>query len=905
MRRALPSLLLLGLVLGCDDNAVAPVQAPKTTVPTISTVPAAALRLEEICPGNVDLEDERGEDPGWVEVRNLTDSVQPLGRWRLRGSAKDGQWRLPDSNLAPGARQLVFLSGLDRRRIVPAGDTVQLFVAKAGAWSDSMNTPAGHSRWNPWQLSGLVGKLPDGTPAISAEMIKADNSGTGLEWSGVSVSAGLPGGKVLDVSGRDRLVLVATIPAGQLLVLRFCEEGAECWTGDAVQLKGTGVERDRYEISLLGVKTNFAKLDGISYEPPPNSLGSFRFTATGLWAYRSALNPHASFELSRKGASLSFEDTAGLVTETVKYPGMDDDASYVRDSATGLFSVRTRPTPGVSNPTGAVPVLLPAPAFVQSSGFHASPLLVRLGSVPGATVRCAEGGVLPTVASPSAEDGIALDSSAVLRCAAFAADGTMGKVSTGTFLLGESVSLPVVAVTADSNALFDPDTGTLVMGPDASPNQPNFGANFWRDVEVPAHVEMFENGKRSFSLPAGLGIYGNYSRSNAKKSLSVQFREKYGARRLDWPLFPRHPEFTRFKGFGLRNGGNNCGKDYVRDALIATLTEGRGIEHQMARHVVVFLNGRYWGLYELREKMDADYLETRFGTDPLEVDLIKNGSEVQAGTATGWNSTIQHFMTHGLSDSTAYAHAKTLLDVDNYATYLATEIWSSNTDWPANNFRAWRQRAPQTAWRHMIFDLDFGLGSIGGNRDMLDYLADTSITGTGYPNGEYSTVFFRRLAANPVWRERFVNRMAVLLSTNFSAVRVQAALDSMQASIAAEVPRDQKRWGFSASMQANELKRMGSFLRTRPGLVRDDFRNFFKLGDDAKVALTAEGGTLEIDGLAVGASYAGTHFAGHAVNLKAVASGGQVFTGWSDGVTAPERKVAVPAAGLTLKATFR
>lgn len=905
MRRSLPAFLLLGLVLGCDDNAVAPVLESKPTVPPVVVLPAAALRLEEICPGNVDLKDERGEDPGWVEVRNLTDSVQPLGRWRLRGSFQDGSWRLPDSNLAPGARQLVFLSGLDRRRIVPAGDSVSIFRAQAYAWSDSLNKVPGHSRWKPWQLAELVGMLPDGTSAISAEMIKADNSETELEWSSVNVRADLPGGKTMDVSGRDRLVMVATIPAGQLLAVRFCEDGSECWKGEAIQLKGTGVALDRYEVSLLGVKANFAKLKNVSYEPPPNSLGTFRFTVAGLWLYRSALLPHASFELSRKGAAIAFEDTSGILTETVKYPGMDDDASYVRDSVTGQFSVRKAPTPGASNPTGMVPVPLPAPVFVQPSGFHAAPLTVRLDSVAGATVRCAEGGALPVASSASAADGILLDSSAVLRCAAFAYDGRRGPVSTGTFLLGESVSLPVIAVTADSNALFQADTGIYAKGPDASPVSPYFGANFWRDIEIPAHVEMFEKGSRAFSLPAGIGIYGNYSRAYDKKSLSVQFREGYGARHVDWPLFPSHPELSRFKGFGLRNNGGNCGKDYVRDALMTSLTEGRGIEYQLSRHVVVFLNGKYWGIYELREKLDADYLDTRFGDDPSTVDLLKNGSEVQAGTGTAWHATIQHFMTHDLSDSAGYAQAKTLLDVDNYADYLATEIWASNTDWPSNNFRVWRRRAPATPWRMMLFDLDAGLGSFGGQRDMLEYLSDTSIATDGYPNGEYSTVFFRRLAANPVWRERFVNRTAVLLSTNFSAVRVQTALDSMQGSIASEVPRDQRRWGFGAASQANELKRMGSFLRIRPGQVRDDFRNTFQLGGDAKVALRAEGGTLEIDGLKVGASYAGTHYADHPLNLKAISSAGQAFAGWSDGATAPERKVTVPATGLTLTAIFR
>jgi hypothetical protein len=904
--RSAAILAVLGLLLGCDDEVRVTSASPGPVTVVPPALVASGLRLEEVCPGNIDYKDERGEDPGWVEIRNLTDSVKSMGAFRLRGEAGDGPgWRLPDSMLPPGERLLVFMSGLDRRRIVPAGDSVSLFVAKATAWSDSMNTPAGHSRWSPWQLPSLYGKLPGGTSAISAELVKADNSETELEWSSVTVNAKLPGGKVTDLSGKDRLVVRATIPVGQALAIRLCEEGAECWRGSAVQIKGTGVELDRYEVSLLGVKANLARLNGISYEPPENMLGTYRFTVTDLWAYRSALHPHASFELSRKGGEITLEDTSGISTETVQYPAMPDDASWVRDSATGLFSLRRTPTPRASNPTGAAPALLPAPVFVTPSGFHAAPLVVQVAAVDGATVRCAEGGTLPTSRSLSALDGVRLDSSGVVRCAAFAADGSHGPVATGTFLLGEAVTLPVIAVTADSNALFQYDTGILVKGPSAGVAFPYFGANFWRDVEIPAHIEMFEQGKRSFSLPAGIGIFGNYSRANDKKSLSVQFREQYGARRLDWPLFPKRPELTRFKGFALRNGGNNCGRDYVRDALMASLTEGRNIEHQLSRHVVVFLNGKYWGIFDLREKLDPDYLETRFGIDPAMVDQIKNGGEVQAGTVTHWNQTVQQFMTRDLSDSAGFAQARELLDVDNYADYLATQIWASNTDWPANNTRAWRVRSPSTPWRMMLFDLDFGLGSIGGQKDMLGYLADTTLPKDGYPNGEYSTVFFRRLAGNPTWRERFINRMCVLLSTNFSATRAQAALDSMQASIAAEVPRDQARWKFSAWIQTSELRKMAAFIKLRPGQVRDDFRNFFQLGNDAKLSLSTSTGRLEVDGLAVGSSYVGTHFAGHAVNLSAVAPTNARFLRWSDGVTAQQRRVVVPDSGLVLSAVYQ
>lgn len=136
-------LALCALLLSCDGST-----DPESGTGPVSTVPysvsAPALRIEEICPGNSDLKDERGEDPGWAEISNPTVSPVAMGAYRFRDGAV-GNWRLPDSVIAPGGRQVVFFSGLDRRRIVPAGDTVSVFTSTVYLWSDSMNGSSGKS----------------------------------------------------------------------------------------------------------------------------------------------------------------------------------------------------------------------------------------------------------------------------------------------------------------------------------------------------------------------------------------------------------------------------------------------------------------------------------------------------------------------------------------------------------------------------------------------------------------------------------------------------------------------------------------------------------------------------------------------------------------------------------------
>jgi len=898
-----------GAFLACDDSSSNSVvdqgAGPLSWLP--DSLQSTSLLLEEIVPGNVDMLDERGEDPGWVELSNISTVPVALGGWQLRGEAEDGPaWRLPDTILPPAGRLVVFMSGLDKRAMKPAGDTLSAFNPSVNAWSDSLNDPPGHSTYGPWEFKRLQGyAAPDSAPAFSATLGLADNAGSGLDWSSVNLTMSMPGNKLLDASGRDRLRIRATIPAGQPLVVRFCEESQDCWNGSSLELLGTGVPRDVYDVSLLGIGTKFSILKSVSFEPPSGQFGVYRFTVTEVEFHRSATRPHASFELHRKGGILHLEDTSGHLSQTVVYPEIPATSSWSRVPGSLRYVERETPSPDIENPAEEPPVVLPAPAFATATGYHAGSVVVRLGAIAGATVRCAENGGALNASSMDASAGIRLDSTRVLSCAAFTRDGRKGPVSSGLFLVGESFSLPVVSVVADSFALFDSISGLYMMGPNASAADPHFGANFWKDTELPGHVEFYEkDGRRGFSVPAGVGIYGNWSRAADKKSLSIQFREKYGVRRVEWPLFPQHPEFVRFKGFGLRNNGGNSGYEYVRDALAATLVEGRDLENQISRQVVVLLNGRYWGIYDMREKLDADYLDTRFGIDGAEIDLLKNGSEVQAGSASGWTSMIDQVLAWDLADSASYEAVKGMIDVDNYATYVASEVYFSNTDWPGNNIRCWRKNAPATPWRMMLFDVDGGLGGFSGTVNMFEFLGDSSVV-DDYPNGPRTTALFRRLSGNASWRARFVNRTCVLLATNFSALRATAVYDSMLAEIATEVPRDQARWGLASTSTKAEETKIRQFLQKRATQTRRHMKNWYGLGDSIQVSLSAAGGAILVDGLDVGASYVGGHYAGVPIRLKAAGVAGRIFAGWSDGVVASERVLVLPDSNLNLTATFR
>lgn len=901
-----PSLAAVALLAGCFETGTLATTGSTDSSDTAGrqhdTLP---IGIDEICVNNDDLIDEFGEDPGWIELSNRSPDTVRLGGFRLMGRATDGPgWLLPDTLLRPGERLAVFLSGRDIRASAPAADTLRT-GGSTWSWSDSMYDPPGRSAVRKSLFPrGLSGKLADGSTAYSFAFHLADNSGTELDWSGAS--AGVNFSPSVDASKRDRFSMRATIPAGQPLTMRFCVDD-ECWKSGFVTVTGTGDSLGTYEFPLSAFPIDLGALRGLQFDPPANRLGDFRITFAHLLFHRSQRRPHANFSLRRKGGSLVLEDTLAKTRDTIDYPEATDAGSWFRDPSTGRWSHADKASPDRTNPAAGKTAILVAPAFATAPGFHTAPLIVRVSGPAGHTVRCAVGGLSPTSRSPAADTGIRLDSSETVTCAAFGADGSRGPFSTSTFLLDESSTLPVVTVSVDPHSMFDPDTGICSMGPNAGTETPFYGANFWHETELPVHVELFESGRRSFALRAGLAMFGNWSRSADKKAFSIQMREKYGPTHVEWPLFPQHPTLRRFKGFGLRSNGSNYKTDYQRDALASGLTEGRGIEYQYSRQAVLYINGRYWGIYQIREKLDADYLETRFGIDPSNVDLVKNNAETQAGSIADWNELRRTLETLGADDSAGWAAMARRLDLDNFMDYYAAELFAQNTDWPANNVRYWRQRAPASRWRAMLFDLDGGIGGFGGNhaKNPFPYAVDSSLDWDAYPNGPGSNVVLRRLLTRTSLRHRFINRFLVQLATNLSPENSLRVLDSVTASIQAEIPKDVKRWALRPTDQVAHDRIMRDFLLHRPTSLRDHMKTFFQIDSLQSLSVSVVGGSLQVEGMDVGPSYTGSHFRTIPLALEVFGKSGAVFTGWSDGVKTRRRILVAGTPATNLVAVFR
>jgi hypothetical protein len=358
--------------------------------------------------------------------------------------------------------------------------------------------------------------------------------------------------------------------------------------------------------------------------------------------------------------------------------------------------------------------------------------------------------------------------------------------------------------------------------------------------------------------------------------------------------------------FILRNNGSNFENDYIRDRLASSLSEGLGVDYQRGRFAIVYYNGEYFGIHDIRERSTEYYFETHYGIDPDAIDLIRADNTVTAGSSVDYVALMDWLETHHLDKEENYNYVTSQIDVDNYINYMHTELYANNRDWPGNNIKKWRSTNPKTKWKWFLYDLDFGMGN-----DYSDYTNNifefaATEDGEGWPNGPEHTLLLRRMLENEGFKTAFVNRMATLLHMNFESSRVLARIEKMMAEIEAEIPRDQKRWGQSKSRMERQLNTIKNFAKERPNVVYNELREYFKLGAATEMTLSASGpGTVAVHGLPLDSpTLSIPFFAGTPVTITAETAEGGVWTGWSDGVLEQSRTV-LPGEIQALTANFR
>jgi hypothetical protein len=254
------------------------------------------------------------------------------------------------------------------------------------------------------------------------------------------------------------------------------------------------------------------------------------------------------------------------------------------------------------------------------------------------------------------------------------------------------------------------------------------------------------------------------------------------------------------------------------------------IDRMAFQPTVVYLNGEYWGILNLREKVNSNYIAENHHVNPDDVNLLESNASIIEGTNTSYLQINSYLNSNILETEQKYLQVSNKIDVNNFIQYQLTEIYVNNKDWPGNNIKYWNTNEPGSLWRWIMFDTDFGFSIWDNSAYMYNTLAFALATnGPDWPNPPWSTLLFRRMMSNPAFKSDFINQYADRLNTSFAPDRVISVVDSLTQLYVFEINDHLNRWGLSYSNWQNNLTNIKNFASNRPGYCRNHMKSELEL----------------------------------------------------------------------------
>jgi hypothetical protein len=872
------------------------------------TASAQVVINEVVSSNNSGLVDDNGKCPDWIELYNTSDIPINLEGYSLNDDtdASSG-WFFPDVVLKPEKFLLVYASDEDRfsegfryKTVIRQGDSWQYYVpdgnAPAEGWRqpgfDASGWQSGESGFgyddgddntiiNPLQVIYIRKAFEVENPDLIQKMV--------LHVDYDDAFAAFINGKLIAQAN-----LNFTDPGNYYSVSVPTDHEALMYSGNApdafvIDTREIDLQEGENMLSIQGYNISTTSSDFTLI--PFFTIGSSGYTQDSLESFMNIEGQqqsfHTNFKISNDGESVYLFNPEGDVADSVFVEPLNPDISYGRypdgQDSWSYFNIPT-PRGGNQNPEDSLPndsVYYSIPA-----GFYESSLQVEIFSEnEDDTIRYTTNGAKPDSESPIYSEAISINKTTVLKAAKFVNGVLRGQPSGNTYFINDKHTTPVISLSSAPKNFFDYYEGILVEGPNAEPQEPHFGANYWMDWEKEVHFELFdENEINQIDQGAGVKVAGGYSRMTPQKSMALFARSDYGKGSFEYPFF-NDRDYSSFEAILLRNSGNDFWYTMFRDGYVSGLVKHIDVDRLAYQPSTVYLNGEYWGIMNIRDKPNEHYFESTHNINPDDLILLEGNGSVIHGSNEGYNSLLSFIENSDLSVDENYKHVAGEIDISCFIDYQLTQIYINNRDWPGNNIKYWRSNTPNGKWRWLLYDTDFGLGLYDSyNYNQNDISFATEQYGPDWPNPPWSTLLLRKLLSNTSFKNQFINRMADLMNTTFLPEEMNTKLDSVKALVEPEIETHFSKWGGDKNTWDTRVENIRNFNIKRPGYVRNHFRNYFELPGASIVTLSVsdeEAGNVKVNTITPGAyPFEGTYFEGVPVTFNALPAPGYRFVRW-------------------------
>lgn len=634
--------------------------------------------------------------------------------------------------------------------------------------------------------------------------------------------------------------MIRKIALGLLLLLLPMSARAEIIINEVCALNGTyknGHAYDWVELYNRGEKT--VNLSGWYLSDSKKNLQKWSFpkgTKLKQNAYLTVyctgqeLDPgkegifYANFKISSKGEKLYLSDAEGNLVQMLELPPQYGCVTYGLPSAGETYGFFEHDTRGKKNDGIAFAGRTEQPVILTPGGFYDEKVTAFASPPEGAVLRYTTNGATPTEKSKLfPAEGLTIEKTTVLRVKAFEEDAVSSPVVSASYFIGDKLQTPVVSLVTDEKYLFNKKTGALVKGSGSTPN-------YAKELEYPVNIEYFTaEGQCQINQVGTFTCSGHSARVNAQKSIALYARNEYGPDAFAFNPFPTR-NYTEYHSLLLRAANSDTYATRIRDVVASSLAEGQNILYQDHVVIQVYINGEYWGHYNLREKINKYFIAQYEGvTDKADIDridiLARNGTDrfTQNGDNADWVALADFCKKNDLNDPENLQYVLDRLDVDNMFTHAAFEIILGNVDY--TNVRVYR--VPGGKWKYLLFDVEACWRNLD-TTPLEYYIKPVSAKVQGFRHEPLNA-----LLAVPEYKARFLTRVAEILEECFQWPHVEEQFDEVIAQLDPILDRHIKRW--KNMKRSNWNKNIGAikyYARVRPRKIPQMLQKAMKLTDE-------------------------------------------------------------------------
>ena len=866
------------------------------------------IKISEVCINP--LTDYKGEEGSWIELYNAGNEATFLSNYYLTDRLNKKKWRIPNVSLASNERILIFADGNEKKEVL----IPQNAINRLDTWTykplDEWEKPVwskadfDDSDWATGKAGFGFGDKDDQTKTKGKygvcirkkfdldgkDLASIDHIKLSIDYDDAFI-AWLNGVEIARSDNAEKINSQKPFPTSTREARKY--KGGEYEEYDIPQnVLKKAIRTDENVLVIQGINYKLTSSD-LSLIPILQIFNAVPIENHEAWKGKTEAFFHTNFSL-KKGETLYLLNKKGAVADSLEIQPTNANHSIVKHEGQSLFC--SSPTPLAANDiSAATPCYADKPKLSADSGIYDQSFWLKSKS-NNQTLRYTLDGTLPNLESPVFPDSLLIDKTQTIRIAAFNNDCLPSRAKNYTYFINSTHSLPIFSIITEPDNLWNEEDGIYSMGKFADKEHPYKGANFYDGREVPAHITFFDNrkmnaDKKPFKQDIGLRIHGGGSRSRSMKSLRLTARKKYGKSRLKHPFF-EDKDIEERKIILLKNAGQNFNETHLIDAFLHRIIAELGtIETQTYQPCIVYINGEYWGVHNIREKIGKHYITEHYQLDSEQTDSIDilggNGTVYLEGENKSFKDLSDFIFDNDMGKPENFERFSNAFDIENYLDYFITYIYTINKDWRRiNNVKFWRHDdLNEGKWRFFLVDADMTLGKRSEvTENHLEFV---------WENGfRHFRLFEKMIDENRAFRNQFILRYQDLMNTVFAPQNMLDKLDPLVEALDPEMPKHFDKWtirykDFEASYSKwknHYISGLKTFIKKRPQIARQHLTDHFALGQMHSLILNIEpplAGTVQLNSIKLDAfPFNGLYFEESKLTAKATPNEGYVFSHW-------------------------